>query len=386
MKKIVFLLTVVLFFSLSLIAQEWSLLEAPTTNEIATMAITDNNLIMVVDVEGKTYYSESFGEHWIYNPLAIALSPNYQEMSTFNSDIYIATENGLAKFDTDEYQWKYLLTGKMFSTICSNENGLFALAGSVADNYRSFDGETWEEINPPNSFLIENSFGSLSDNAVTAVCYDGPVTTLHRSYDHGDSWQMVDQLNVVYISDADCGDSSDEYCVVGEDVSSGDPALFSSGVIDFSHLAGRVSAVNHFNGEWLMGGTLFIEGNPSNKQGFLMNNDNFYNIQLTSEEIVAIESNNYAALAATKNGNIYCMFHYAGVEDNYQKDLKIYPNPATSYINIEVKKETLIKIVNMQGQVIISQDVPIGTTKLDVTNLAEGIYIINNNKQKFVVR
>jgi hypothetical protein len=57
------------------------------------------------------------------------------------------------------------------------------------------------------------------------------------------------------------------------------------------------------------------------------------------------------------------------------KLISIYPNPTSSILNIEVKEQTQIYIINLLGEVVKTEIVN-GTSKLNISNLNAGIYYI----------
>ena len=57
----------------------------------------------------------------------------------------------------------------------------------------------------------------------------------------------------------------------------------------------------------------------------------------------------------------------------------IYPNPASSILNIEVKEQTQITIVNGLGDIVKTESIN-GTSKINVSNLNNGIYFIQDSK------
>ena len=61
----------------------------------------------------------------------------------------------------------------------------------------------------------------------------------------------------------------------------------------------------------------------------------------------------------------------AGV--NYGKDIRLYPNPATSVIRIDAPVVVNVKILSPDGKVVIQQN---ATTEVNVSGLANGLYII----------
>ena len=55
----------------------------------------------------------------------------------------------------------------------------------------------------------------------------------------------------------------------------------------------------------------------------------------------------------------------------------IYPNPTSSVLNIEVKEQTQITIVNVLGDIVKTESI-IGVSTIDVSNLNNGIYFIQD--------
>jgi hypothetical protein len=67
-------------------------------------------------------------------------------------------------------------------------------------------------------------------------------------------------------------------------------------------------------------------------------------------------------------------------------EISVYPNPTTSVLNIEVKEQTQITIVNVLGEIVKTETIN-GLSSLDVTELSSGVYFIQSNtgiKSKFI--
>src|SRR5690606_5450882 len=97
------------------------------------------------------------------------------------------------------------------------------------------------------------------------------------------------------------------------------------------------------------------------------------------------------------------IFHYEDIEETGIANLKsnvnfnLYPNPASDNITIEIKDdETIhrIQIVNVSGQVVFNNKVPLAASKLTIPvhHLSSGIYYLNirstkgKGVQSFVVK
>jgi hypothetical protein len=68
-----------------------------------------------------------------------------------------------------------------------------------------------------------------------------------------------------------------------------------------------------------------------------------------------------------------------GINELKQNIVSIYPNPTNSTLNIEVKEQTQISILNILSEVVKTETIN-GTSKLDVSNLNAGVYFIQDAK------
>ncbi|MFT6383239.1 MAG: hypothetical protein ACJAQR_000050 [Bacteroidia bacterium] len=68
--------------------------------------------------------------------------------------------------------------------------------------------------------------------------------------------------------------------------------------------------------------------------------------------------------------------------------LKVYPNPATSTLNLDIDAATATisnySLVNLQGQVVLSNDVNSTSinTSIDVSNVSNGVYFLKLDTDK----
>ena len=65
-----------------------------------------------------------------------------------------------------------------------------------------------------------------------------------------------------------------------------------------------------------------------------------------------------------------------GEEVFWRRDLKMYPNPASSFVTVEIPDNTFgdIYLVNMQGQIVLYQQELCGEVELDVSQFPSGLY------------
>ena len=94
----------------------------------------------------------------------------------------------------------------------------------------------------------------------------------------------------------------------------------------------------------------------------------------------------YVTLKATANGcteihrDTIVVRNTTGLNEAFDNGLiKIYPNPAKNYLQVEIpatEKVSGIQLINAVGQVIARQKPEAGTTRLNVTHLPAGIYFV----------
>lgn len=67
--------------------------------------------------------------------------------------------------------------------------------------------------------------------------------------------------------------------------------------------------------------------------------------------------------------------------------MSIYPNPTKNVLNIETSEKTNIKIVNILGAIVTTQNLQTGNNTIDVSTLTNGVYFIqtaNGGAVKFI--
>ncbi|OQX77860.1 MAG: hypothetical protein B6D61_06540 [Bacteroidetes bacterium 4484_249] len=68
--------------------------------------------------------------------------------------------------------------------------------------------------------------------------------------------------------------------------------------------------------------------------------------------------------------------------------IKLFPNPANDYVNIELFSKaniSFIEIINLQGRIVKSQRVANNQNTVDVRDLSKGVYLIRMQTGEGVV-
>ncbi|MBP8627815.1 MAG: discoidin domain-containing protein [Paludibacteraceae bacterium] len=63
-----------------------------------------------------------------------------------------------------------------------------------------------------------------------------------------------------------------------------------------------------------------------------------------------------------------------GVNENSTNDVRIYPNPSKDNIIVEGVKNGILEIINLQGKIVKYTPIPDSITRIDISQLTEGIY------------
>ena len=66
------------------------------------------------------------------------------------------------------------------------------------------------------------------------------------------------------------------------------------------------------------------------------------------------------------------------------KILKVYPNPASGQINIEVSEASNIEVIDLQGRVVATPSLKPGLNTIDLGNLTEGMYFLKSGNRAAV--
>jgi len=74
------------------------------------------------------------------------------------------------------------------------------------------------------------------------------------------------------------------------------------------------------------------------------------------------------------------------IDDINKTSFKLYPNPATDKITIELDKKSIVSITNTMGVVLYSANLQTGKNEINISNFPSGVYFIksSNKLTKFI--
>ncbi len=71
--------------------------------------------------------------------------------------------------------------------------------------------------------------------------------------------------------------------------------------------------------------------------------------------------------------------------ESIEENVKFYPNPTTSVLNIEAKDLCHIAVFNTIGQCLIEHDASGNTTNIDLSHFENGMYVIRLTLQNSIL-
>ena len=95
----------------------------------------------------------------------------------------------------------------------------------------------------------------------------------------------------------------------------------------------------------------------------------------------------YSVCGETEHSNEDCTEMYVGIPNNGVSEVAVYPNPATSLVNITSSQEmTRITVINYVGQVVYQSELnDANSVKLNTSSFENGVYVIRIDSENGVV-
>lgn len=140
----------------------------------------------------------------------------------------------------------------------------------------------------------------------------------------------------------------------------------------------------------------YKEWEVNDGSGAILTHDRFFeypSVQIgTAYNITGIINYSYSKWSINpRDGNDVSV--YAGtpisVEENYAVLTNVYPNPTTSgNVTVEVSENASLIVLDLLGNVVVSNEVRTGTNNIDISKLAAGNYIlkVGTSVQKLMVK
>jgi uncharacterized repeat protein (TIGR02543 family) len=148
-------------------------------------------------------------------------------------------------------------------------------------------------------------------------------------------------------------------------------------VANFAQNTHTIHATAGANGIITPSGTITVAHGAN--QSFSMIPDSDYEVQevyIDGNPIGAMTS--YTFTNVTTDHYIHVTFmHVDAVGENNSNTINVYPNPTKGEVIVEGKGMSYIRIVNIYGQIVFSSNVVNEQVRIDLSDIAKGIYIMH---------
>jgi hypothetical protein len=244
-------------------------------------------------------------------------------------------------------------------------------------------GTTWTIVGSTgNVFTNDMAYipGTTSTWVTTGADVSTPAAGVTFSYDDGLTWTDMDATIGTQFLATDWVNSSTGWAGSFVTGGTGGMYVFQSNLVPpvpgFSAsdtaiaLGGSVTFTNNSTGaltyHWVFEGGTPGSSNLATPPAITYSLPGAYNVSLTA-------TGDFGSQTLTKVDYIYV--GGVGINDNSAASLTVYPNPVTDVVNIKGTSEIRdIQVVNLVGQVVLTQQVNSKNISINTSNLKSGVY------------
>jgi hypothetical protein len=247
---------------------------------------------------------------------------------------------------------------------CDQEGNVY-IGGAVSNPFN--DPSVAIILSSPNAH--QTSFGGISDAFLAKFNPNGQRL-----------WgTLYGGIGVSSINDIRCGENGNVYAV-GESSDDNSNSIVTVGAYKSNAELGDLFVVS-FNSDGVRLAGTFYGSESYERDGFcVLNNDNTIILGGTTLGLSQIASN--GAFQTDFNGNEDSFFaklaniDITQIEETKNEYAKVYPNPFSETIFIELKKKAIVEIISITGEILESFTKNIETHTIDLSRYPQGTYLV----------
>jgi len=371
MKNLLHIIFIIL--PIILTAQNWTLINTNTTNEISSICFKDEELGFFVTGAGEIFRSQDSGDSWeliYHHPEMIwgNLVTTNDSLIWYTRDNTIPTRVAfsLETFDFTKETidilpfkpkfWKSKIWDvyKVNQTLGGNDSNHIVEEYTISDNhiwatnatkiYSSDDGITWQEFEFTSQSLSSSPYQSYYNGTDNMAAITNYPTKIHKTTDAGNDWS---------------------YHQSGENGTN-----LPDGIYFYFIDHNRYLAYNFFGSNSKI--------YRSDDGGLTFSEENLIDIPLG---IYSKNNNSDVIFIYGKNGMLYKTTNQGGLsvkkDTDPNKKIKIYPNPAEEKIILEYDDGLSIQsvqLLDVSGKIIRTYDA--NFREIDIRNIMKGSYLL----------
>ena len=408
MKKLVLIISTLILANFCQAQYQFTELTSPSSENLLTAKIVENGDIYVFGCNAFGAKSSDNGETW---EILSDIDSQSRIITACGSDVgqmYISGINGLSKINSSQTGWSdnpLCMQGDVEKIASDNYGNIyfFPKTDGLGSRYEIMKYEIngiqystrllydfylpLPKINPyATNFNYQSCI--TGDNRIITFLHNmdnGLLNYIYVSDDQGASWQEIDIPFSTTTTVRGISFNGNTGFIIGSDINDGCNHMYSS--VDNGETWNLVCTsslhtespqsiyvdYDGFNYHSILVGLMAETGH-----GFVKIDDGF-TTDLTNTALNYVTGNEEKIVIVGDNGKVFLGIKPSlGKEENKTIiDLQIYPNPVSSYIEIRANKEMgIIKLFDLSGKNLQNFACKSQRTKIDVSNLSKGIYIV----------
>jgi len=379
----------------------WTLANEGITNSNVYSITGSGNNLYAVNWDDGLYKSTDNGVNWSY---LIHTIDNNWILKVFSKAnyLYALTDNGIYRSDDYGNNWVRRNNGidsiNYATSITSSGNNL--IVG------REWGGGIYTSVNNGTNWLLNTNlpYGPyhkiLNFTTIADTVYALTIHGILKSTDAGVNWSTIYEPDIMEFQMIDI-------CISGNNIIvSKYPLIYISG-----HYYGWYGISNNNGNTWtdlnitpnmpaitsMVSNSSFIFAATSSGIFMSINNgynwiDITYNIDNLSMNNVIINDN--YLIVSTTNGGMWRrpLSDFVGITENTPNNkLSLYPNPATNSLTLNLAQlkslqNTTVSIYDIQGKLLMQQNIYQLQTELNIAAFAKGIYFVKVTNDKETIQ
>jgi len=349
-------------------------------------AITPD-IVVVVGANGTILKTTDGGETWWQKPSGTTENLRKVQFPTPDIGYAVAAGDTFIKTTDGGETWLPIDVGSncyFHSFSCVDENLIFATCSG--NLIKSEDGgEVWNEIAP-----LTGGGEILFVNNEIGFAWDGFANFLSRTENGGQTWEEINGISPAVFIDENTGFYYSTGLYKSIDGGNDFEWLYYGGWADFVD----IFAINENNVWGILGYLLDGDGSSRGIAKIASFDSEVYSETIILENNPEVDmlsihfaNENIGYIAGYKNGQGTIWKNGTGIntmgtdESIATNEIKVYPNPASSEINIEVEKGNLrdymVSLTDMTGKQIYSKSFKEKKIKINTSHFQKGIYILS---------
>ena len=213
-------------------------------------------------------------------------------------------------------------------------------------------------------------------NVSTGANFDVTAMNLHPAFQHTGIWYNYFTGEEVQV------DNANGYTLSLEP---GGYYLFTDKKLDrpFVNLAFEV--VNYETGQPVPNVNITVENQGTHQTG--ADGTTYFSPLSDNDYAYAVHAGGYLDASETvtvtqKDTLIHIALKTDGMVETAADNLKVYPNPASGFVQVVTKAQGKLLLSDLNGRILLVQQLNAGKTKLDINGLTKGVYLLQWNTAK----